>query len=135
MLDKIKSRHVSPALGQSGEDYLEAILVLGKEKPVVRVKDVSDRLGVTRPSVVLAFAGLEARGLVRHERYGGVELTPAGRRVARETDRRHRLVKEFLVRALGVTEATADKDACRMEHNLSAETVSRLVEFIQRGRR
>lgn len=135
MLDRTKIDRSPVQLGQSGEDYLEAVLVLGQEKRSVRVKDVAERLGVSRPSVVLALAGLEAKGLVRHERYGGIELTPPGRRVAQETDRRHRLVKAFLVRVLGVKEATADKDACRIEHSLSPETVSRLVKFVHRSRR
>jgi len=134
MLYKTKTGRSPAPLGQSGEDYLEAVLVLGRAMRVVRVKDVADRLRVSRPSVVLALAGLKAKGLVRHERYGGIELTPGGRRVAQETDRRHRLVKAFLVRVLGVTEATADKDACRIEHSLSPETVSRLVEFVRRSR-
>jgi DtxR family Mn-dependent transcriptional regulator len=135
MLEKPNIRRPRSPLGQSSEDYLEAVLVLGKEKQTVRVKDVAGKLGVTRPSVVLALAGLEAKGLVRHERYGGVELTPGGRRVAQETDRRHRLVKTFLVQVLGVKEATADKDACRIEHSLSPETVSRLVDFTHRSRK
>jgi len=134
MLDKLH-RNPAAGLGQSSEDYLEAVLVLGNEKRTVRVKDVADKLGVTRPSVVLALAGLEAKGLVRHERYGGIELTPGGRRVARETDRRHRLVRAFLVQVLGVSGATADRDACRIEHSLSPETVSRLVEFTCRSRK
>ncbi len=135
MLSNTNRGRRDPTLGQSGEDYLEAVLVLGQEKRAVRVKDVAGHLGVSRPSVVLALAGLEAKGLVRHERYGGIELTPSGRRVAQETDRRHRLVRTFLVQVLGVTEATADRDACRIEHSLSPETVSRLVEFTHGSRK
>jgi len=132
MLAEAHSHSSTAGLGQSAEDYLEAVLVLGEEKRVVRVKDLSERLRVSKPSVVAALAKLERKGLARHERYGGIELTPRGRRVAQETDRRHRLVKAFLVRVLGVREATANHDACRIEHSLSPETVARLVEFVQR---
>jgi DtxR family Mn-dependent transcriptional regulator len=121
-------------LSPSAEDYLEAVYETGRSRDVVRVSEIASRLGVKMPSVVTALHRLARRGLVRHERYGGIELTPRGRRVAQETDRKHRLVKAFLMQVLGVTEATADKDACRIEHTLSPETVARLVEFVRRSR-
>jgi len=120
------------AVGRSGEDCLEAILVLAETGPVVRVKGLAQRLGVSRPSVVAAIAGLERKGLVRHERYGGVELTGQGRRLAGEMRRRHRLLQEFLQQQLGVSAATAAEDACRMEHVLSPETIRQLVGFVRR---
>jgi DtxR family Mn-dependent transcriptional regulator len=135
MLDKTKAQAPCSALGQSGEDYLEAVLLLGRESKVVRVKDVADRLGVTRPSVVAALVQLEMRGLVRHERYGAVELTPAGLVRAEAVYRRHRLLYRFLRDVLGVCEAVAAVDACRLEHALSAETVRRLVQLVEFMRR
>lgn len=135
MLTKTNRKHSNPSLGQSGEDYLESVLVLGQEKRAVRVKDVATHLGVSRPSVVAALAQLERLGLVHHEHYGDIELTPNGQARAEAVYRRHRLVKRFLVQVLGVSEATADKDACRIEHSLSAETVSRLVEFTHGSRK
>jgi DtxR family transcriptional regulator, Mn-dependent transcriptional regulator len=121
-----------PGIGPSGEDYLEAVLVLERTDGPVRVTALADRLGVSKPSVSAALAGLARRGLVRHERYGGVELTSRGRRVARETDRRHQLLRGFLVNVLGVDARTAERDACRLEHGLSQATVKRLVEFVRR---
>lgn len=122
-------------LGQSAEDYLEAILTLEKTARSVRVKDLAGRMGVSRPSVVAALAALSGKGLVVHERYGGVELTEAGRRAAVEVSRRHLLVRSFLCDVLGVSAKTADADACRIEHALSPETVSRLVNLMtRRGR-
>lgn len=123
-----------PPLSSGGEDCLEAALVLGRAGYPVRVTALARRLGVSKPTVVAALAALERRGLVRHERYGGVELTAAGRRQATETDRRHRLVRTFLARVLGVNDDVAEQDACRIEHNLSPETVSRLVAFVRRRR-
>jgi len=132
MANKVRAGEQRP--GSGGEDCLEATLVLGREGGPVRVTALASRLGVSKPSVVSALAGLGAKGLVRHEKYGGVELTPRGRRLARETDCRHRLVRTFLSGVLGVSEPTAELDACRIEHNLSPETVSRLVAFVRRRR-
>lgn len=122
-------------LGQSAEDYLEAILALEAAGRTVRVRDLALRLGVSRPSVVSALAVLSGKGMVVHERYGGVELTAAGRRAADEVSRRHRLVSRFLREVLGVSERVADADACRIEHALSAETVDRLVALMARRKR
>lgn len=118
-------------IGPSGEDYLEAVLVLERSGAPVRVTALADRLEVSKPSVVVALAGLARRGMVSHERYGGVELTSRGRRVARETDRRHQLLRRFLTDVLGVDARTAERDACRLEHGLSRATVKRLVEFVR----
>jgi len=121
-----------PRLGSGAEDYLEAVLVLGRAEKPVRVTRLAGHLGVSKPSVVAALAALERRGLVRREHYGGVELTSAGRRRAAETDRRHQLVKAFLTRVLKVSEPVAEQDACRIEHNLSPETVGCLVGLVRR---
>ncbi len=124
-----------PSLGESAEDYLEAILAIESPGRLVRIKELAGRVGVSRPSVVAAVAALAARGLVRHERYGGVELTEAGRRAAREVRRRHAVLRRFLTDFLGVSASIADADACRMEHTLSPETVDRLDEYVRRHAR
>ncbi len=121
----------SSKLGQSAEDYLEAVLVLGQSGHVVRVTDLAERLAVSKPSVVAALASLGGKGLVKHERYGGVELTVRGTMLAEEVYRRHQLLQKFLRDVLGVPDAVAAKDACRIEHVLSPETVERLVEFVR----
>jgi|UniRef100_A0A7V3UZH5 DtxR family Mn-dependent transcriptional regulator len=118
-------------LGESQENYLEAILVLGREQKPVRVKDIARFLQVSRPSVVTALAALAVKGLVRHERYGGVELTVAGRAVAEAVYQRHLLLEQFLYKVLGVSRAVARQDACRLEHSLSPETMKRLMIFVQ----
>ena len=129
MLTKAKSSLVD--LGQSGEDYLEAVLLLGRESHAVRVRDVASRLRVSRPSVVAALAQLEKRGLARHERYGAVELTDQGRTLAEAVYRRHELLLRFLRDILGVGEQVAVEDACRLEHALSSETAQRLLAFVE----
>jgi len=134
MLDKMNKGTAPARLGQSGEDYLEAVLVLGQEKRAVRVKDVAERLAVSRPSVVAALAKLERQGLVRHERYGAVELTEAGTRVATSVDERHRLLFSFIHETLGLPAGKASEEACALEHALSAETTARLLRLVEEQR-
>jgi DtxR family Mn-dependent transcriptional regulator len=94
------------------------------------VKDVAQRLGVSRPSVVAALELLNRRGMVAHERYGGIELTGSGRRAAEAVYRRHRVLQSFLADVLGVSEKVAARDACRLEHALSPETEVLLARFV-----
>jgi DtxR family transcriptional regulator, Mn-dependent transcriptional regulator len=110
---------------QSLEDYVEMIHVLAQNGSDAQVRDVASALGVTMPSVVKAIRELKKLGLVTHEPYAGIGLTPKGRRVAKLVLGRHTLLREFLMK-LGVSRATADKDACMMEHILSAETIDKI---------
>jgi len=116
---------------QSLEDYVEMIFRLQRECGNVKVSDIASSLAVTKPSVVRAIRELTKIGLVRHEPYRGVELTEKGKRVAKIVLNRHLLLREFLVK-LGVGETTADRDACLMEHILSAETLDRIRNYIER---
>jgi DtxR family Mn-dependent transcriptional regulator len=118
-------------LGRAAEDCLESILALGCERRSVRVKDLARRLAVSAPTVVSALSALERRGLVEHEHYGGVYLTPRGRSRADEVYRRHRLLRRFLQDVAGVAVATAERDACRLEHALSAESVTALARLVE----
>ena len=118
-------------LSHSAQDYLEAILVLSLEKGRARVKEVAEFLGVKKPSVVAAVKGLMKKGLVKHEHYGYLELTPRGMVLAREIYRRHQTIYRFLHRILGVEAETAEKDACQMEHYISPQTLERLVKFVE----
>ena len=118
-------------LGQSAEDYLEAVLIIGRRGQRVRVTDIAEHLDVSKPSVVAALAGLERKGLVKHERYGGVELTARGACVAEEMYRRHRLLQEFLHEVLGVSDKVAARDACLIEHVVSRESLERLVRLVE----
>ena len=134
MLNKTKTGRTPGQVSQSGEDYLEAVLVLGQAKRVVRVKDVAGRLGVSQPSVVAALAKLERQGLARHERYGAVELTEAGAEVAASVDERHRLLFSFLHETLGLPAGEASEEACALEHALSVETTARLLRLVEEQR-
>jgi len=114
------------------EDYLEAILVLsGSVGTAVRVTDLSDQLGVSKPSVSIAVRKLADAGLVDHERYGDIKLTSRGRKHAQDVAGRHNLLFRFLHEVLGVKKSVAECDACRLEHDLSPETVKHLTRFVE----
>lgn len=117
-------------LTQSLEDYLEMVHMLRMAHGIARVKDIAAALSVKMPSVAKAILELKKLGLVTQEPYSGVELTEAGEKAAADVLNRHILLKGFLIR-LGVSEAIADKDACCMEHILSAETLSKIEDFMK----
>jgi DtxR family Mn-dependent transcriptional regulator len=118
-------------LSQSNEDYLEAILVIGLKKERVRVRDLAQQLEVKDPSVVTAIKKLAGEGLVRHESYRHVELTPQGFKLAQEIHNRHKLLFRFLHSFLGLDEDTAENDACAMEHWLSTQTIARIIHLLE----
>lgn len=117
-------------ISSSLEDYLETILLLEKENKKVRVTDIADRLHLSKPSVNRAVTNLKACGYINHESYGGITLTPCGRKAAAQVFHRHNLLKTFLVDVLGVDEETSEQDACRMEHVISCQTVEKLCAFL-----
>ena len=117
-------------LSQSLEDYLEMVHILRLANGVARVKDIAAALSVKMPSVAKAMIELKKLGLVTQEPYSGIELTNEGERIAALILNRHILLKGFLIK-LGVSEAIADKDACCMEHILSAETLGKIEEFMK----
>ncbi len=113
------------------EDYLEAIAFLKKKKKFVRVKDIGKILGVKNPSVSEALTVLSRKGLVKHERYGYVELTESGSKAAEIITKRHNTLATFLEDVLNIDSKTAQEDACRMEHSISKDTAKKLDKFIQ----
>lgn len=114
---------------KSLEDYLEKIYMLITETSRARVRDVAEGLHVTMPSVNKAVSELKKLGLVRQEPYGDLELSSEGVKMAAEILGRHTLLRRFLMK-LGVSRDTAEEDACRMEHILSAETYDRIHAFL-----
>jgi DtxR family Mn-dependent transcriptional regulator len=115
----------------SMEDYLEAIAQLGQRNRAVRVKQLSERLGVKMPSVTSALKKLSQRALVEHERYGHIKLTDAGRKLARDVIDRHEALTRFLGQALGIDGKTAEEDACKIEHVISSLSMERLTKFVE----
>ena len=109
------------SLHQSGEDYLEAILVLSEKNGVVHSIDVAQHMGYSKPSVSRAVSLLKGEGYLTMEKDGRLELTETGVEVARQIYERHSFLKQWLIR-LGVSAETAEEDACKIEHNISDET-------------
>jgi DtxR family Mn-dependent transcriptional regulator len=116
---------------QSLEDYLEMVSFLADEG-AVRVTDIAARLGVSKPSVLTALKVLEEQGLLEHERYRTVSLTPKGVTQAAEIRDRHNFLTAFLRDVVGVNPETAEKDACKMEHLLSAETFKKIKNLTKK---
>ena len=123
------------ALTASMEDYIEAIYEIRDEKSAVRVKDIADRLGVTRPSVSGALQALVREKLVGHVPYDVITLTAKGEKAAKEVIRRHASLREFFVDILGVEEKEAESAACAVEHSVSQEIIDKLAAFVKKTKR
>jgi len=121
---------VSDQQTASMEDYLEAIALLKENGEIATVTAISKAMRVKKPSVDWALTKLSVTGLVLHEKYGDVELTAEGAKIAEDVYQRHKIIRRFLVDILDVDPDTADNDACRMEHVLSRDSLSRLEKFI-----
>lgn len=117
-------------LSASSQDYLEAILELSLQDDKVRSVDIAQKLNVSRASVNKAIGVLKQAGYIMQERYSDIYLTESGRRAALDVKERHIALKSFLVNSLGVSELTAEEDACKMEHSVSAETLEKLKSFM-----
>ncbi len=113
---------------ESGEMYLEAILVLAKKSGYVRSIDVSEYLGYSKPSVSRAMGILREGGYILVEKDGAITLTDSGRKLAETIYERHTVLSELLIR-LGVDEKTATDDACRIEHVISDESFQAIKQY------
>lgn len=115
---------------ESGENYLETILILQNRNGRVRSVDVARELSVSKPSVCRAMSILKNSGLLTMEENGELRLTAAGKACADAIYERHCLITEFLHETLGVDAQTAEADACRIEHIISEETFKKIKEFL-----
>ena len=106
---------------KSSEDYLETMLMMQQQHGFIRSIDVAEHLGVTKPSVSYATKRLRENGYITMDKTGLITLEPAGLAIAQEMLDRHRTLTGFLVR-LGVDPATAEADACKIEHDISSQT-------------
>ena len=109
------------ALQESGEMYLETILVLSRKSSYVRAIDVGEYMGYSKPSVSRAMGLLKAGNYITVDDLGGIHLTDAGREVAERIYERHTYLTQFLT-GLGVNPEVAAEDACRIEHVISDES-------------
>ena len=121
------SKQHPASLHASGEDYLEAILILHMKKGTVRSVDVARHLGVSKPSVCHAVSTLKEGGFLTMDEDFSLHLTDIGREIAEKIYERHCYFTEQLI-AAGVDPKVAEADACRIEHIISAESFERLKE-------
>ena len=117
-------------LQESGEMYLETILILSQKKRVVRSVDVAEYMGYSKPSVSRAIGLLRNGGFVEVGDGGGLSLTEAGREVAEKIYDRHKYLTKMLME-MGVDEETASEDACRMEHVVSDKSFAAIKNYFK----
>jgi len=119
-----------PKYSNRAEDYLKAIMLLTQEKGYVKGSDLAKNLGVKPPSVTEMVQKLQESGLVKHEKYGGLVLTENGKRIARLVKEKQETVRRLFDLMLVPAEA-AKKDSCKLEHQLSPETLGTLQLFLR----
>ena len=116
---------------ESGEMYLETILILSQKSPYVRSIDVGEYMGFSKPSVSHAMGLLRAGGYVNMDANGYLTLTETGAELAGRIYERHRILTKTLV-LLGVSEQVAAEDACKMEHDISDESFEALKRHVEK---
>ena len=119
------------SLYESGEMYLESILVLTKQGKDIRAIDICEYLGYSKPSVSRAIGLLKTGGYITVDGKGYITLTEEGKSVANKMFERHTMLTEFLVK-LGVDEKTASEDACKIEHHISEASFDAIKKFISK---
>lgn len=112
----------------SSENYMKSILILHKRKGMVRSVDVANELGVSKPSVCVAMKKLRQENMIYFNEDGYILFTDLGKAIAEKIYNKHLLLAKMF-RSIGVSENTADKDACLLEHSISDETYECLSRF------
>lgn len=118
---------------ESIEMYLETIYLLEKEHGHAHGVDIAEALGVSKASVSKAMKQLKSEKLVQKEIYGSVTLTKKGREISGKIYYKHRLIADFLEHSLSLTEAEASKNACKMEHFVSAGMLRAIEDYFEKN--
>jgi len=121
---------MSTLIHEAGENYLESILMLTKQKGRVRSIDIANHLGVSKPTVSYTMKQFREKELVQVDPEGYITLTPKAMAIAERMLERHNTVARLLM-LLGVREATAFEDSCKIEHDISEETFECMKRFYQ----
>ena len=117
---------------ESKEDYLERILMLTENNELVRAIDIASSMNYSKPSVSIALKKLKNEDYISvDDSNGNIRLTTKGYNVAIEIYERHKVLSSALM-MIGVSEETAKEDACKIEHDLSEETIQKIKEFVER---
>jgi len=115
---------------ESGENYLETILVLSRNEEKVRSVDIASALDYSKPSVSIAMKKLRTEGLIETDQDGYITLTESGKEIAESMYERHTLISNWLI-GMGVDDKIAVNDACRMEHVISEQSFNAIRNFIK----
>lgn len=118
---------------ESGEMYLETILILSNQKANVRSIDVANYMNYSKPSISRGIGILKDDGYVTVDEGGFLHLTESGRAIAEKIYERHRVLAAFF-ESIGISEETASADACRIEHVISDETFTAIKKFIEQNK-
>ena len=113
---------------ESAENYLEAILMIKKKKGSARSIDVASTLGFSKASVSVAMKNFREEGYITLDEDGSLSLTPKGEEIATRMYERHSLIAQILIK-LGVSEAQAFEDSCKIEHDLSEESFNKIKAY------
>lgn len=117
-------------VNESAENYLETILMLSKKLPVVRSVDIANELGFKKSSVSIAMKNLREKNHITVTDAGFIYLTDSGKNIAEMVYERHEFLSSWLI-SLGVPDAIATEDACKIEHILSKESYDAMKKFIK----
>lgn len=118
---------------ESGEDYLEAILVLKNKNGFVRSVDIANHLGFSKPSVSRAMGILERDGYIEFGLGNMIQLTEKGLEKANDIYGRHQLLTKFLMMITGLPEDQAEENACRVEHDIDADVVDGIRKWVEKN--
>lgn len=125
----MSTMNLTPAV----EDYLEVILELSEENAQVRVTDIAKKLNIAKASVTEKIKALQDKELVISEKYGPITLTTKGEREALKVRYIHEILLNFISEVLKVDFVTAEKDACKIEHSISTETILALLNYLEKN--
>lgn len=114
---------------ESGENYLETILILTLRNGSVRSIDIVNELEYTKPSVSIAMKNLREHGYIKMDKDGHITLTSSGMEIAQKMYERHTVISNWLI-SIGVDETTAVEDACKIEHVISVSSFDALKKYI-----
>ena len=116
---------------ESEEDYLETILILNGRMPAVRSVDIAEEMGYSKASISVAMKNLKEKEYIEISKEGYITLTPSGKKIASEIYERHKVITDLLI-GLGVNPVTASEEACKIEHDISAETFEAIKRHIKK---
>lgn len=116
---------------ESEEDYLETILILMEKLQAVRSVDIAEEIGYSKASISVAMKNLKEKEYIEISKEGFITLTPSGNKIASEIYERHKVITDLLI-GLGVNPVTASEEACKIEHDISAETFEAIKRYIKK---